>query len=233
MRNSLRHSIANLTATPEPAEHKQRVHASLLAVVKDINGQIVTRVSKDVSSEVPDAELAALRANSMTYARPVNLPPGRYTIETAVVDYEGKSKSTRIVPLEIARPKGPLMSDITLVNKLNDLRGAPDPDDPFQFDGKVVLPAVAPTLKAGTNPMAYFVIYPGNAVAAPGELRVQILKDGQLIAKRNSPLPKPDEAGRVRMVIGAVPDPGNYELKIAAAEPGGVVERSVKYTIAR
>jgi hypothetical protein len=35
------------------------------------------------------------------------------------------------------------------------------------------------------------------------------------------------------MIIGAVPDPGNYELKIAAAEPAGVVERSVKYTISR
>ncbi len=225
--------IANLTATPEPAEHKQRVHASLLAVVKDAEGQIVGRISKDVSSEVADAELATLRGNSMTYARPVTLPPGRYTIETAVVDYEGKRKSTQIVPLEVPSMKGPAMSDITMVRKLNNVNGAPDPEDPFQFDGKVVLPAVSSTLKSGSNPMVYFVVYPGSPNAAPGELRVQILKDGQVIARRNSALPKADATGRVRMIIGAVPDPGNYELKIAAAEPAGVVERSVKYTISR
>ena len=225
--------IVNLIATPEPAEHKQRVHASLLAVVKDANGQIVNRIGKDVSAEVPDAELPGLRADSMTYARPVNLPPGRYTIETAVVDYEGKRKSTRVVPLDIPPLNGPSMSDITIVRKLNDVRGTPDPEDPFQFDGKVVLPAVSSTLKAGSNPMVYFVVYPGTRTNAPGELRVQILKDGQLIAKRNSALPQPDAAGRVRMVIGAVPDPGNYELKIAAAEPDGTIERSVRYTISR
>jgi hypothetical protein len=169
----------------------------------------------------------------MTYARPVTLPPGRYTIETAVVDYEGKRKSTQIVPLEVPSMKGPAMSDITMVRKLNNVNGAPDPEDPFQFDGKVVLPAVSSTLKSGSNPMVYFVVYPGSPNAAPGELRVQILKDGQVIARRNSALPKADATGRVRMIIGAVPDPGNYELKIAAAEPAGVVERSVKYTISR
>ncbi len=223
--------IANLVATPETAQHKQKVHASLLAVVKDANGQIVGRVSKDVLAEVPDAELAGLRTNSMTFARPMNLAPGKYTIETAVVDYEGNRKSTHVTELDVPAIHGPAMSDITLVRKLNDVQGSPDPVDPFQFDGKVVLPAVSTTLKAGTNPMVYFVVYPGSANTSTGELRVQILKDGKLIARRNSALPKPDEAGRVRMVIGAVPEPGNYELKIAAAEPGGVVERSVKYTI--
>jgi VWFA-related protein len=225
--------IANLTATPEPAEHKQRVHASLLAVVKDADGQIVGRISKDVSAEVADAELTNLRGNSMSYARPVAIPPGHYTLETAVVDYEGKRESTQVIPLDVPAFKGPTMSDITMVRKLNDVNGTPDPEDPFQFDGKVVLPAVSSTLKSGSNPMVYFVVYPRSSSAAPGELRVQILKDGQIIAKRNSALPKPDATGRVRMIIGAVPDPGNYELKIAAAEPGGVVERSVKYTISR
>ncbi len=35
------------------------------------------------------------------------------------------------------------------------------------------------------------------------------------------------------MVIGAVSEPGDYELKIAASEPNGLAERAVKYSIAR
>ena len=92
-----RFPISTLKSTPEPAEKKQKFHALLLAVVKDEKGEIVDKVSKDVPSEVAD-ELVVQelpRADNMTYEHGVNLPPGKYTIETAVVDQEG-NRSARI-----------------------------------------------------------------------------------------------------------------------------------------
>jgi hypothetical protein len=68
--------ISNLTATPAETPHKQRLHASLLAVVKDAHGEIVDRLSKDIPSEVSDEHLSAVRVELMTYQRAVNLPPG-------------------------------------------------------------------------------------------------------------------------------------------------------------
>src|ERR1035438_9278459 len=74
--------IANLTETPVEATHQHRLHASLLALVKNAEGEIVDRVSKDVPSEVSDDRLAAVRVEFMTYQKAANLPPGHYTVET-------------------------------------------------------------------------------------------------------------------------------------------------------
>ena len=67
--------ISNLTAKPVETANKHRARASLLALVKDAQDQIVERVSKDVPSEVSDNHLAAVQAELMTYERAVNLPP--------------------------------------------------------------------------------------------------------------------------------------------------------------
>ena len=73
------------------------LHASLLALVKNAQGQIVERVSKDVPSEVSDDRLAAVQVEFMTYQHAVNLPPGHYTVEAAVVDHEGNRASTSVI----------------------------------------------------------------------------------------------------------------------------------------
>ena len=68
--------------------------------MKDEQGQIVDRVSRDISSEVSDGQLAAVQAERMTYERAVNLPSGRYAVEAAVVDHEGNRASTRVVQID-------------------------------------------------------------------------------------------------------------------------------------
>ena len=66
--------ISNLTETPVAATHQHRLHASLLALVKNAEGEIVDRVSKDVPSEVSDDRLAGVRVEFMTYQKAANLP---------------------------------------------------------------------------------------------------------------------------------------------------------------
>src|ERR1035441_6888715 len=88
--------ISNLTATAEERAHRHRFHASLLALVKNADGAIVDRVSKDVPSEVPDDLFEKVRQEFMTYQKAANLPPAHYTVETAVVDHEGNRASTEI-----------------------------------------------------------------------------------------------------------------------------------------
>ncbi len=92
--------IKNLTATPEAAEKRQRYHASLLALVKNEQGEILARVSRDVPSYVADQNVAAVRSDYMTYEEPVMLAAGKYTVETAVVDEEGNRASTNIIEID-------------------------------------------------------------------------------------------------------------------------------------
>jgi hypothetical protein len=224
--------IANLTATPDAAQKKQRFHASLLALVKNDKGEVVERVSRDVPSEIPDTNVAGLRSDYMTYEHAVNLAAGHYTIETAVVDQEGNRASTNIVQIDNRDQPGLGISDIALVHIVQNMKREPDPTDPFEVPGKRASPFVSTALPAGADPFVYFVVYPAqNSGAVPG-LRAQFLKDGQVLTTQKSALPSPDESGAIPMTIRAIREPGDYEVRITIEQGTAAIERSLKYTIA-
>ena len=125
--------ISNLTATAEKSAHAHRLHASLLALVKNADGVIVDRVSKDVPSEVSDDLFEKVRWEFMTYQKAVNLPPARYTVETAVVDHEGNRASTGTFVIDNRPQPGVGLSDLTVVRKLENLATPADPADPFEY----------------------------------------------------------------------------------------------------
>jgi VWFA-related protein len=224
--------ISNLTATPEPAEKKQRFHASLLALVKDSRGEIVDRVSKDVSSEVLDQHVAQLRAENMTYEHGVNLPPGHYTIETVVVDQEGNRASAQSLQIDNREQPGLGLSDIALVHRVQDLQRPPDASDPFEIPGKRALPIVSTALPAGSEPSVYFVVYPDRNSRDFPQLRAQFLMNGHVLATQNSALPAPDGSGAIPMAIRAVSKPGDYEVRITIEQGRASVQRNLKYSIA-
>jgi VWFA-related protein len=224
--------ISNLTATRVETGDKRRLHASLLALVKDAQGQIVDRVSKDVSSELSADQVAAVQADRMTYEHAVNLAPGRYTVEAAVVDHEGNRASTTVLEIDNREQPALGLSDITLVRRLENLDRPPDAADPFQYTGKRVLPTVSTDLAAGAQPSVYFVVYPEPGNPAMPDVRVQLLKDGRLYATSTPELLLPDSSGDIPVVIPEANDPGRYEVKVKVVEGRISTERSLTYTVA-
>ncbi len=224
--------ISNLTATPEEAGNKHRLHASLLALVKNAQGQIVDRVSKDVPSEVSDDRLAAVQVELMTYQHAVSLAPGHYTVEAAVVDHEGNRASTGVVEIDNREQRGVGLSDLALVRRLENVDHPSDAADPFQFTGKRVLPFVTSDLFAGAIPSVYFMVYPEPGNAAKPELRVQLLKSGRVLARRKLALPPPDQSGGIPMWVEETKQPGSYELRVTAVQGSSSTDRSLTYTVA-
>jgi len=221
--------LANLTAAD--SANKRRIHASLLALVKDAQGQVVERFSRDVSSEVAGGQLAAVQARPMTYAHAVTLPPGRYTVEAAVVDQEGGRASTGTIEIDNRAPAGIGLSDIALVRQVTDLDRAPDGADPFEFAGKRVLPSVTTDIAAGGQPSFYFVVYPRNGIAAKPRVSVQLLRDGRNFAKSTPALPAADASGAIPLVLPIRGDPGSYELKVTVSQAGESAERALAYKV--
>lgn len=224
--------ISNLTATQLEGAHKHRLHASLLALVKDARGQIVDRISKDVSSEVGDDHLAGVQVELMTYQHAVNLPPGGYSIETAVVDHESNRASTGVVRIDNREQPGVGLSDLTLVRRLENLGRPPDAADPFEYTGKRVLPFVTTNMYAGTIPFVYLRIYPEQGNPARPELRVRLMKDGQAVATMKPQLGTPDASGGIPMVLQLTGKPGSYAVRATVTQGNSSAERSLAYTIA-
>ena len=224
--------LSNLTAAAPDAANKRRLRASLLALVKDAQGQIVDRVNKEVSSDVAAEHLAAVQAEVMTYQHAVNLPAGHYTIEAAVVDHEGYRAGTGAVEIDNREQPGIGISDITLVRRLTDLDRPADTGNPFEYARKRVLPFVRTDVLAGMQPAFYFVVYPEPGNAAKPEVRVQLLKNGQMHAISTPALPPPDASGAIPMLIAESGDPGSYEMRVTVAQSGVSAERGLAYTVA-
>ena len=224
--------ISNLTATAEQSAHTHRFHASLLAVVKNADGVIVDRVSKDVPSEVSDDQFERVRWEWMTYQKAVNLPPARYTVETAIVDHESNRVSTRVFEIDNRQQPGVGLSDLAVVRKLENLTTPADPADPFEYTGKRVLPFVTSDLLAGTKPFVYFMVYPEAGIRAKPVVRVRLLQDGRTIATLRPDVAAPDASGAIPMVLKLTEKPGSYEVRATVTQGNSSTERTLRYTLA-
>jgi hypothetical protein len=224
--------MSTLTASPEPNQ-KHRLHASMLALIKDEHGQIVDKFSSNVPMDVPDGELVSSQAGRLLYNHSVDLPPGHYTIQTAVIDWESNRASTSTEQVDSIQPKGPGVSSVVMVRSVEKLDGAADASNPFEFNGQRVVPALFTDLPSGTKPTVFFRVYPDKSNSAKPQLLVQCLLDGQLIAKQTADIPAADASGSVPFGIGVPNRPGSYEVKIATLQGSESNEQSIHYTIAQ
>jgi hypothetical protein len=228
----------NLTATPEPAAKRHRMHVALFTLVKDASGQVIDKFSQDSPYEIPDENLAKAQATSITFAHPLSLPPGHYTAETAVLDQEAKKTSTSKVAFDSPEQKGVGLSSVLLVQNVEPVSGKVEETDPLQFQpgpnqGRRVIPELATSLTASAKPYVFFVVYPDRSLTEKPKIQVEFLVGGQVLAKQTSELPAPDATGAIPMMINTAAKPGNCELRITALQGGSSARQSVTYTIAK
>src|SRR6202142_479583 len=224
--------VSALTATPEPDQKRHRVHLSMVSLVKDASGEVVDKFSQDAPFEIPDDKLAAIATETIPYTHVVTLPPGRYTVETSVLDRQGNRESTNEMAFDSPERKGLRLSSVVLVRQVDAASGQPDSSDPFRVGNSRVTPELATTLSASAKPYVYFVVYPDKAKAEQPRLMVQFLLNGQVLAKQVTDLPAPDSSGAIPMLIESAAKPGDCELKIVAIQGAQALERSLKFTVA-
>lgn len=229
---ALEFSTASVTATPEPEQKKHRLHVSLLALVKDANGQVVAKFSQDSPYEVPDDQLAAVQAAPIRYAHRFDLPPGHYTLETAVLDREGNRSSANVVEIDNPERQGIGLSSVVLVKQVERVNGQADAADPLQYASNRVVPELGAILKPSAQPYVYFVVYPDGARTEQPKIGVELVADGNVVARQTAALPPPDASGAIPMTIAVAGKPGAYELRVLAIQGRDSFERIVKYSIA-
>jgi VWFA-related protein len=225
-----------VTATAEPDAQRHRLHVSVLALIKDSNGQIVDKVSRDTPYQIPDANLAAAHDATVPYYFPVSLPPGHYTADVAVLDREANRASVQTLQIDNPEHKGVGISSVVLVEGIQPVQGQYDPNDPFEVQAGPtqtvrITPSFNTKLKADAKPAVYFVVYPNAANSEKPKLHVELLVGGQLRGKQDADLPPANASGMIPMQIPAPARPGECELRLTAVQGGETSTQSVKYTI--
>jgi VWFA-related protein len=224
------------TAKPVPGQNRHRLRVSLIALVKDSTGQVVDKFSRDVPLEIPDENMERMRKSTIPFTHPIQLPPGHYTLETAVVDQEASRASVGKLEFESPASKGLGLSSVVLAQQVQTVNGPVDAADPFEFSSGShatrVIPELAATLSAQAQPLAYFVVYPDKANAEKPKIEVESLAEGQVTATRTIDLPPAGPGGEIPLVLRAPAHLGNCELKITAVQGNTrSATESLAYTI--
>jgi len=222
-----------LGATADPARKIHKFEVSLFALIRDANGQVVDKYSLDQPYFIQDANLAAVRATDLVYTHPVDLPPGHYTVETAVVDREGSQAAAETAQMDIpAAPKGVGISSLVVVQEIEAANAQADTADPFTFKGKHVIPMVEAAVNPATKRYVYFVVYPDKSNAEKPKIHVEFKTGGQVFAQQTADLPAPDASGTIPMFVAAATRPGNCELQITAVQGNESATEHLRYAVA-
>lgn len=223
--------LKGITFAKETGSPTARTHLSFLTLIKDAQGRVVSKLSRDLPLNQPVDKVEQFQQGRFIVTRPVLLAPGRYTIETAVADQEGQRGSARKAVLVVPqRAAAPGLSDIVLLRRMDKAPETPDPLDPTIVPAGRVIPTLADTVPGGPDALlsAYFVIY--AATDDRPRLVLDLIKDGELITRSTPALPQPAHDGTIPYLANLPLKglaPGQYELRATVIEAEQGVQRSL------
>lgn len=210
-----------------------------VAVVKDEDGQVVKKLRQEVPLRVTPDKLSAYKASShFIYDESVTLGPGRYTLETAVIDMQSQKMSAKKSSFVIPAPSAQLsVSSASMIRSTKAKDASAKADDPMLMADKVILPMVNPTLKkADYDALSFYLtIYPDKKNSEKPSMMMIFSKDGQVLGQAPAPqLGEPDAQGRIQYVAtapaSALP-PGNWEIRFVAQQGKETADSSVTFTL--
>src|SRR6185503_531416 len=170
---------------------------------------------QDWPIEGPLSERAKLDTTRAMFRRAFALPPGAYTLVTAVQDREANRTSVQQHRFDVPPAEGTFAVGSLVV--IRNASGEPGADkDPLRVSGVTVAPQVGTgEVPLGTKSVALFLpIYPSLS-AAPVELQLEVWRAGEQVAVNAAPLSAPGPDGRIPW-IGSLPaeklPSGTYEV---------------------
>ena len=222
--------MQNLSYRDDKKTAKLRSHISLLALVKDADGQVAAKVSRDLANDIPADKFDAFTRGDLTFAQPFLLAPGRYTMETAVVDRESGAASAKRVSLVVSDQPGIGLSEVVPVRRVDPfdipVDGGRNPADPLHVAAGKITPSLDGVYPPGSDIPLYMVVYPAPTGAAP-RISIEILQNGKLVSSASPDLPPLDASGAIPFMSSVSPALGDYEIKVTARQGASAASRVI------
>ncbi len=165
------------------------IHCLIGALVKDANGEVVQKITHDRALHVkPDQQQFGVFLEKAE----VFLAPGKYTLETAVIDQEssksGMQKSEFTV--SAASPGVHISGMIGMRSYTQDAKNL-DPAEPYQFQGGAITPTLESLVKKRPDALLrlFFTVYPDAGNQAKPSVEVEFQQQGKVLTKVPMQLP--------------------------------------------
>ena len=226
--------LHELQPKTDSAKNTLNVHCSLAALVKDAKGEAVQKLSRDRNFQVTADQL---KMGNFVDKMMVTLPPGKYTLESAVMDREsGKIGTARSEFTVAPKGKGVGISSLALVRSFAPNAKGLDPNEPFQFQGASITPTLDGTIHKAPDAVLrlFFVVYRDPSISSKPTVEIEFLLNGKSLTKAPLPLPEADAQGRIPYVMtvpaAGIP-PGLYEVRATAHQSDTSSETSIPVQI--
>lgn len=203
-----------------------------LALIKNVKGVVVKKLQGEMPLEVSREEILSLKQSRFTDVEYVDMAPGYYTIEAAVLDREsGQTSSRRSVLYVSKKSEGLAMSSVALIRRWRPKEADAGADDPFVIGDKTVTPSLLPKINksVSTMPPFYVVVYPNARNTERPELSIEFHREGVVKRVAAAAMDPPDAQGRIQYVANAPIDqfaPGYYSVRFRVRQGAEVAEEN-------
>jgi VWFA-related protein len=214
-----------------------RVRLASLLTFRKPDGSLVERVSRDLAFQAPLEKLDQTKAGKYSWHQAVDLAPGDYMAELAVMDRQSEKVSVQRKPIQVKVMSQTIaLSEPILAKGMDNRQQIPD-DEVLRMGSYVVNPAIASKLEvAGSETIVpFFVNVHREEPGKPFQLSAEITVDGIPAGKVQLPLPANYEQQKDVGYVANLPakglEPGNYAIKVVAAQEGDQAESQIELRI--
>jgi len=214
-----------------------KVHVDVTVLVKDEQGQIVSKISRDIPYQLPGAKIDELKKGVVSFTSPLFLAPGHYTMEIAAVDRLSMRASVSRTALFVTEDHGFSMSDVEVARRVDPIYGPMNPSEPLQAHGGMVTPELSDTVRpdADGKVTLYAVAYPQAPVDSPVDAMLELWRDGHLLMRSPTSDVPPDATGAASILASLKTEklsPGQYQAQVSFHYKGQKVVKTIAFTLA-
>ncbi|MGA2272599.1 MAG: VWA domain-containing protein [Bryobacteraceae bacterium] len=215
--------LHGMQAKPGADQKGFDIHFSVVALVKDAKGEVAgQKLTRDHNLNHITAD--QLKMGNFVDKMSIELPPGQYSLETAVMDREsGKIGFDRSAFTVASAGKGVGISSMASVRSYIPNAKGLDPNEPFQYQGGSITPTWNSSVPRSANSSLrlFFVVYKDPSISAKPTLEIELLQNGKSLQKVPLPLDDADAQGRIPDVLtipaSAIPA-GVYQVRAVAKQ---------------
>ncbi|HKE59711.1 MAG TPA: VWA domain-containing protein [Pyrinomonadaceae bacterium] len=230
--------ISAFTIHADQAKKLYDTDFSIVTLVKDQSGRVVTKLSDHYKLTGPSDKIEDLKKERILFYREPNLPPDSYTLETIAYDAPKGHASVRTTALEVSAGDASKLhlSDVVLLKRAEPVSSAEgDKTNPFRLASMIVSPNLGEPMQRSLKQIPFFftVYLPAGSAAKP-KVTIELLTQGKALVQLPGQLPDGDALGRSQFVAALPVDKipaGSYELKITVGEGPTTLSRSRSFTL--
>jgi len=217
--------VSGLLVREDASTHLDSAHLSVLATISDNSGTEIERFSEDIARRWAAGGSAGSAPDFLSFERSFVAPPGKYVLETAILDNNSGKAAARRQAFEIAAAQSvPEISDLLVVRGIEPAdEGNGEPDLLWRGEQRVE-PNLYGRLPAGVhNVSVFFLAHMDPKSQEPAAVKLEVLRDGTPL--KGEPLTATLKAGTEFAPVlkgfaissAAV---GKYEIRATLAQGG-------------